>query len=425
STIRRPRGDHALFIASEFSPRQRPYAFAVLPLSPGGFVPVDSSCFEGVRFEARGSGLYQVGIATPDSRSELQFSATNDWRIKEIPFAEFIGDNAAPDRAWPLVTEVLFGRRGAYAEKFWLELANLSFYGCPETDGAENDAPARRSAIEGVSFLGAPLYRHETNEAAKVAADEAIQRLVERMDFAEADYVALGRTLAAAGRYGDAIWAFGLGIQRFPDSYRLRRHRAHRFLTTRQIQAAGRDLDAARTALANEAPGQAHQESETDAAYQHWIWYHTGIFHYLNRDFPAAAAAFERCLETATTNDMLIGTVDWLYTSLMRAGNPGRAREALDLVDPDIDADRSYPYFKRVMFYKDIVTAGSIIDLSGPGDWTARDATVAYAIANMSSIAGDTEAASGILQSILATPYWNIWAYVQAEKDLAAASIHP
>lgn len=411
-----------LFLAAELAAREQPYAFAVLPLSPGGVVPRTTSCFKGVRFDARGSGVYQVGLVMPDARAEAGFTASANWQANEIPFSEFQHESTQTDRDGPVLTEIQIGRRGEFSEQFWLELANVSFYGCAAAADATSPGTDAPGAIEGVSLLGAPLFRRTQDDQVKVDSTSVLQQLDSTSALAEADYTALGNALASAGRYSDAIRAFGLGIQHYPDSYRLRRHRAHRYLTTRQLQLAGKDLQAARHAIERQATEGKQQALQSDTTYRHWITYHLGIYHYLNRDFSAAAETFEQCLETAGTNDMLLGTVDWLYSALMRAGNPRRASEVLGLVAPDIEADRSYPYFKRVMFYKGLVSAESIIDLSAPETWTARDATIAYAIANNAIISNNTETASEILQNIVETPFWNIWAYILAEKDLAVVS---
>ncbi|MCA9299888.1 MAG: tetratricopeptide repeat protein, partial [Phycisphaerales bacterium] len=56
----------------------------------------------------------------------------------------------------------------------------------------------------------------------------------------------LGRRLAYLGRYDEAIRTFTAGLEDHPDSYRLLRHRGHRYLTTRRFDEAVADLERAR-----------------------------------------------------------------------------------------------------------------------------------------------------------------------------------
>ena len=158
---------------------------------------------------------------------------------------------------------------------------------------------------------------------------------------------------------------------------------------------------------------------EPHGTYAHWIAYHLGIYHYVRQDFAKAAEQFARCVETATDNDMLIGSVDWLYNAELRAGEPEKAHAALAPVSENIEADETYPYYKRVMIYKGVISPDDVINLDSADGWNGRDATVAYGLASQMIAAGDDDAALQVLKGILDTSYWPIWAYVAAESDYA------
>ena len=54
-----------------------------------------------------------------------------------------------------------------------------------------------------------------------------------------------GRWLAYVSRYDEAIGVFSEGIQRYPESYRLYRHRGHQYIITRDFDKAVDDLQKA------------------------------------------------------------------------------------------------------------------------------------------------------------------------------------
>ncbi|KCZ49245.1 hypothetical protein HY3_16070 [Hyphomonas pacifica] len=165
--------------------------------------------------------------------------------------------------------------------------------------------------VEAISFLGQPLYRNST--VPELDAQAKINALIASGGATEDAFLDLGAELAGAGQYQDAIAAYTEGLRLHPDSFKLRRHRAHRYLTVREVEKAHADLDEA-LELVNleETPSIEMKGGEPHGSYKHWIWYHLGIYYYLTQDYDSAAMAYEHCLETASSNDMLIGVVDWL-----------------------------------------------------------------------------------------------------------------
>ncbi|WP_139792310.1 tetratricopeptide repeat protein [Henriciella litoralis] len=296
-----------------------------------------------------------------------------------------------------------------------------SFGAATETSAADVEA----RPVEAISFLGEPLYRKEATSEQAEAARQAMERLQSGAVSSEDEYVEVGAALAGAGRYRDAIDAYSKGVEAYPQSYKLRRHRAHRYITTRQIEKAYADLLEAEALVESKGETDVYElkSGKPHGTYAHWIAYHLGIYHYLHQDFAEAAEQFASCVETATDNDMLIGAVDWLYNAEMRAGEPEKANAALALVAEDIEADETYPYYKRVMIYKGVLSPDDVINLDKAEGWNGRDATVAYGLASRMIAAGDDDAARQVLKDILDTSYWPIWAYVAAESDYAMLTV--
>ena len=273
---------------------------------------------------------------------------------------------------------------------------------------------------EATSFGGKPLYRFDIPEERLAETEGKIAELEAKTDKSEDDYVTLGYLYVNAGKFGGAIDLYTRGLERYPESFKLLRHRGHRYINTRQLDKAIVDLEKA-VVLLGDDNGDVYQyrlTGERFGTYEHWIWYHIALFHYLNEDYAKAAEAYERCVTTATNNDTLIGAVDWLYNAYMRNGEPAKAEEALKRVPDDIEARSTYSYYQRVMLYKGLSKPEDLLDLAKPGaEWDGREITTGYGVANWYGQQGDEKTAQLIYDNILQTPFWSAWAYVVTDRE--------
>ena len=238
----------------------------------------------------------------------------------------------------------------------------------------------------------------------------------------EDDYIKLGQLYIASNRFRDSIDLYTKGLREHPDSFRLRRHRGHRYINLRQLDRAIVDLREAVELIGDEHGDvlEYNMDGEATATYEHWVWYHIGLYHYLNEEWDEAAAAYQKCVDTAISNGNLIGATDWLYNALMKGGRSDDAESAIARIPVDIDTNREHPYFKRVMVYKGELDPTDVIDVDKPAaDWTGFDITAGYGIANWYAFNGDGETAERIHGKILQTPYWNSWAYVVTDREYA------
>ena len=266
---------------------------------------------------------------------------------------------------------------------------------------------------EAVSFGGKPLLRFDINAERLSEIAENARPLEEKDVLSEDEYIQLGGYYIQAGRFQDAIALYTKGLEAFPESFKLRRHRGHRYINVRDLDSAIVDLLEA-VDLMGDNPAEVFQvgaDGEPNGTYEHWVWYHIGLYHYLNGDYGDAATAYEKCVETATKNDHLIGSTDWLYNSRVKNGEPEKAAAAIAAIAPDIDANTERSYYKRVMLYKGLLAPEDIIDISKPGsEWTGGDITTGYGVANWYKEQGETEIAQEIYDKILETPWWSAWA---------------
>lgn len=271
--------------------------------------------------------------------------------------------------------------------------------------------------VEATSFDGQPLFRMAVPEERGVSVLEQIAAIEDQPTRSELDYVRQGELYASIGRFQDAIAAFGQGLQAYPDSHRLRRHRGHRLINVRELDRAFADLSQAVELMPDAPDPEIRLAGDAYGTYQHWIWYHVGLFHYLSADFELAAEAYQNAVDTAPTEGLMIGSTDWLWNAAMRSGDRKRAAMALDRIPETLPDVVNQAYARRVQLYRREVEPGDILDLDKP-EWTGGDITTAYGVANWFAFNGDDATAQRIYERIVETPFWSAWAYIVAEREL-------
>ncbi len=301
-------------------------------------------------------------------------------------------------------------------------------FACSEEKSETSDPPPAETAkapspvVEAISFSGKNLYLRKAGTPALEKQTKIIQNLQTKQVLSEDDYLELGYAFAAINQFNNAIEAYSQGLVSYPDSYKLLRHRAHRFLSTRKVEKAVTDLQRALTLEANadEEALEYFPDGKIKGSYEYWIWYHLGLAHYLQQHFGEAAAAFSKCWETAKTPKNKVGATDWMYNSYHKAGAPEKAAEALEAFTFEKEQDMNYAYSQRVQLYKGQKDPEDLLDVNREvSDWTATEMTVAYGIANWYQFRGDDQMARQIYDKILETPYWNAWAYVVTDKEIS------
>jgi tetratricopeptide (TPR) repeat protein len=271
-------------------------------------------------------------------------------------------------------------------------------------------------SVEAMSFEGQPIYRTQLPADLTADALEQIAGLEAQVSRSEMDYIRLGELNAGIGRFQDAIAGFSRGLEAYPDSYRLRRHRGHRLINVRELDRAIIDLAEALELMPETPTPELRPGGDAYGAYQHWIWYHVGLFHYLSGDYARAADAYENAVLTAE-GGLVVGSTDWLWNAAMRAGDDARAAAALSRLPDEIPDSANRAYAQRVQLYQGLVEPADILDVDKP-EWTGGDITVAYGVANWHAFRGETEAADRIYRRIVDTPFWSAWAFVAAEREL-------
>jgi tetratricopeptide (TPR) repeat protein len=302
----------------------------------------------------------------------------------------------------------------------------------PTAEAGATTAPgaAARPAPEATSLLGRALYPQPL-------APETLARRGRELAEAhgafrenpldEMNIIWLGRRLAYLGRYRHAVTVYTDGIILHPASYRLLRHRGHRYITTRRLDDAIADLASAAALIegvpdeveADGLPNDRHIPTSTSHTN---IYYHLGLAQYLKGEFEPARIAYRRCLEFSANDDMRCASIYWLYLTLHRLRQDDEAAALLEPVHQDMDIIENFAYHRLLLLYKGELTLPQVLqrdDGPSPVGAAVDDATLAYGIGAWHLIGGRTEEAYTLFHAIVDGDAWPAFGYIAAEAELA------
>ena len=246
----------------------------------------------------------------------------------------------------------------------------------------------------GRKFYGSPDARGVIAEAqARLAADPDNMGLL--MD--------LGLTYGSLKLYRQAIATYSRGIEQWPNSAPLYRHRGHRYISVRDFSKARTDLEKA---------SQLEPKSFD-------ISYHLALTYYLTLDFATAVTAYQKSLDLATNDDDRIAASYWLYLSLRHLDRDEEAQAVLEPIRPAMRVERMVAYFKLLAFYKGRLEENALIDPETAS--TLELATYGHGLASQYFFNGEEAKARKLLQKIVEGPYWPAFGYIAAESELQRA----
>lgn len=275
---------------------------------------------------------------------------------------------------------------------------------------------------ETLSFSGQPLYAKPADSAAVAKNDSLVRALALKGELTEDDYIAIGRSQVGLYQFRKAVETYSGGLMRFPDSYRLLRHRGHRYINLRQLDNAITDLKRGEELIRNQPDVYEYDATgKPGATYQHNIWYHIGLYHFLKRDYAAGAEAFEKSLATAYKGNDKAGASDWLYNCYMRAGMTDKANAVAKPFTNEFDIEpKDYPYYRRLLLFNNVIQPSELVRETKPGDsLTLNDMTKLYGLANYYRYHGDSAKAQALYAKVLQSKEWAGFAYASAELDVA------
>jgi tetratricopeptide (TPR) repeat protein len=290
---------------------------------------------------------------------------------------------------------------------------------------------AQAGKPEATSITGKPLYPMELPA-------ETRKTLEANLAAAEAEYaknpnseeaiIWLGRRQAYLWRYRDAIDTFSKGLALHPKSYKLYRHRGHRYITIREFDRAVADYEKA-AALIKDVPDEVEEDGAPNkygkprSTSHSNIWYHLGLAYYLKGDFTNALRAYQECMKFSKNDDMRVATLDWLYMTYRRLGRHGAAKQLLDQVTEKMDILENESYHKRLLMYKGVVKPEQLLDTANADDLTI--ATQGYGVGNWYFVEGNKAKAREIFEKVVQGRQWAAFGFIAAEVDLKRMQDHP
>lgn len=290
----------------------------------------------------------------------------------------------------------------------------------------EPDPPAEATGAV-TSLTGRVLPEPTLSDEFRATQEEHLDAARTRLETAPEDpesWIWVGRRVAYLGRYAEAIGVYSQAIERFPDEPRLYRHRGHRHLTTRRLDAAIDDLAHAARLVTGE-PDQVEPDGLPNAlgvptsTLQSNIWYHLGLAHYLKGDFEPALAAYRKCLEVSKSPDMVTATSYWLYLTLRRLGEDGEAAAVLAGITPELEIIENHDYHRLLLSYRGLADADELYEEATADPTAVRFPTIAYGLGAHHLVEGRPERAGTFFEQAQESPAWAAFGYLAAEAELA------
>lgn len=239
----------------------------------------------------------------------------------------------------------------------------------------------------------------------------------------EENYIWYGRREAYLYHYLKAISVFTEGLKKYPESFRLYRHRGHRYITIREFDKAIEDLNKAATLMQGapleiEPDGQPNKLNKPLSSTQFNVWYHLGLAHYLKGDFINAEKAYLECLNVSDNDDLVTATVDWLYMTYRRENKLDEASSLLEKIHDHMTIIENDSYLKRLQLYKGILPVDSVLNVHAwADDVDLALATQGYGVGNWYLCNGDTTRAIEIFDQVLAGKHYSAFGFIASEAD--------
>lgn len=275
-----------------------------------------------------------------------------------------------------------------------------------------------------VSLLGVQFFT-PINANPKLDSNLAVARKNFETDPSEENYIWLGRRTAYLTRYNEAIKIFSEGIENYPNSFKLYRHRGHRYISQRKFDKAIADLEKAvelmkDTPIEIEPDGQPNQLNTPLSNTQFNVWYHLALAHYLKEDFAKAEEAYIQCMQVSNNNDLFIATADWLYMTFRRQEKTKEAEELLNSVVENMPIVENDSYYQRLMLYKGNLEVNEVLNPDPESeDIELALATQGYGVGNWYLYQKDTTKAKEIFERVVKGKHFSAFGFIAAEADLA------
>jgi tetratricopeptide (TPR) repeat protein len=306
---------------------------------------------------------------------------------------------------------------------FWLfACCTIAFASCKPANETSSDSQPVLTDL-----FGKPFHAPTLSEKQRARLDSNLQ--VAEKNFAadpsEENYIWLGRRQAYRYQLAEAIETFSKGIIKYPESYRLYRHRGHRFISLRKFDNAIADLEKAAELMAGEPieiepDGQPNAKNIPLSSTQFNVFYHLGLAHYLKGDFAKAEKAYKACMAVSTNDDLKVATVDWLYMTFQREGKKNSADSLLALLPTQLSIIENDSYLHRLNMYRGNASPDEVLNPNPQSeDYDLSLATQGYGVGNWFLYRGDSAKAFAIFKKVTEGKQFTSFGFIAAEAELA------
>jgi tetratricopeptide (TPR) repeat protein len=278
-----------------------------------------------------------------------------------------------------------------------------------------------------ISLAGVPFYEPVRTPAQQASLDSLVN--VARNNFeadpSEENYIWYGRREAYLMHLHEAVAIFTEGLEKYPDSYRLYRHRGHRYISMRKFDLAIDDLRKAVALMEGkpleiEPDGQPNKLNIPLSTTQFNVWYHLALAYYLTGDFDKARETWLKCIAVCENDDSRVAVLDWLYMTDRRRGRDMDAESVLDGVTKNMEIIENDSYYLRLKMYKgwlkpeELLVADTTRD-----DYDLSMATQGYGVGNWYLYNGDTTRAVDTFRKVVDGKLFAAFGFIAAEAELA------
>lgn len=297
------------------------------------------------------------------------------------------------------------------------------------THASGQDAPARAGALiqspaacGGAQAVRAPEPTPEARREMEAKLSEARAHFERNPRDADAA-IWLGRRTAYLGRFDEAIRIYTEAIRRHPRDARLYRHRGHRLITLRCLDAAVADLSYASRLIKGrrdetEPDGQPNERNIPIGTLHSNVWYHLALAHYLRGDFRAALRAGREGLKVSDNPDRLVSQTYWVYMTLRRLNRHAEAQKLLARIRPDMEIIENRDYHRLLLMYKGATTPEALLAEASKNENSVGFATVAYGVGNHYLYTGRLEQAFHLFRRIIDGSQTTSFGHIAAEAEL-------
>lgn len=304
------------------------------------------------------------------------------------------------------------------------------------------DTQVKKSIVTDVSDLGAEVVEETEHEAVSLLGqklyppslpERVLEKRKKQLAISEENFssnpdsldniIWYGRRLSYLYQYKYAIQIYTFGLNKFPESYKLYRHRGHRYLTIRQFDRAIQDLEKAvfysrDVPIEMEKDGLPNRRNIPRNSVQFNIWYHLGLAYYMKGNYDKSVSAYKKCISISDNDDMLVSATDWLYMTYRKLGNMEAAEALLEPIKLKMNVIENYAYHNRLLMYKGLKKPEQLFKLNSPGEVSIDNATSGYGVGNWYYYNGEADLAIAVFNQIMDSPYWMAFGYISAEVEL-------